>query len=288
MKICVTGGCGYIGSLLVPKLLADGHTVTVVDTQWFGSGGLPKDNGHLTVRREDVRELLGWDQDVVIHLASISQNEMYAKNKSLAESVNRWLPIAKRLIYASSVAAYGTSDDVLTEDSPLKPTTPYGVDKAWCEERVLVAGGVVVRSASVCGDASNMRFDTPINRMTRNAIKGFITVNGGRQKRCHVSIDDLCDFYRLLVTSDVKGVFNVVHSTQTMTETAKMVQRITGGEIQTNPSSDERSYQVSGEKAFRVLGWKPKWSLEEAVLYMKAASGAPRYSDFSPARMRML
>jgi nucleoside-diphosphate-sugar epimerase len=310
LKVLVTGGCGYIGSRLIPFLLADGHTVTCVDTQWFGEGAM-SDNGNLTVVKGDVRELGIVECDAVIHLASISQNDMYAVNPSLCGGVNRWIPNfpVKRLIYASSVAAYGTSDDLLTEDSPLKPTTPYGRDKALCEEGVLSVGGVVVRSASVCGHSPNMRFDTPVNSMTRDALNGLpIRVNGGKQIRCQVHIDDLCDFYRRVLQAPTEKIagqsFNVVRTNESIEATAYLVRNSLAegflkperdeskwAKIEWRESSDERSYMVMKHgKVIDVLNWTPSRTISSAIVEMKAHfdSGNPQYKDFSPARMRML
>lgn len=293
MKICCLGGCGYIGSRLIPFLLADGHKVVCVDTQWFGEGAM-SDNGSLTVAKHDVRGLGFFeDQEAVIHLASISNNDMYASRPLLTESVNQWIP-AGRVIYASSVAAYGTSDKWLTEDSPLKPTTPYGKDKAYCEEIVLRNGGTVVRAASVCGHSPNMRFDTPTNRMTRAAMTGNkIEVNGGEQVRCHIDIDALCEFYCLLLKAPQDKIsshaFNAVGESMKIKTTAKTVARFfDNAQIDYRPATDERSYMVAGTKALEVLGWKPKRQLENSILGMKARKDNPQYRDFSPARMRML
>ena len=308
MKIVVLGGCGYIGSRLVPKLLGDGHEVFVADTQLFGDGD-PAHNGSLTLERIDVREKSGWEWDALIHLASISNNNMYAKNRGLCESVNRWMPefVPPIFIYASSVAAYGTSAEVLTEDSPLKPTTPYGEDKARCEEVARRIGGTVVRAASVCGPSGNMRFDTPVNRMTWDALnRGKITVNGGTQVRCHVHIDDLCDFYRLLLTTDkkIKGeAFNVVRECVPMMDTAFHVQQSLADdylspnaeknkwpEIVVNVAADERSYKVSKDKAIKVLNFAASRTINSSVREMRARydAGSPQYHEDSDARMRML
>ena len=117
MNILVPGGCGYIGARLVPYLLADGHKVTVVDTQWFGNGDLP-DNGSLTVIKGDVRDDEAYrksckGKDAIIWLASLSNNAMYGVNYELTHSVNtcvRYVEVPK-FIYASSVAVLDASSD---------------------------------------------------------------------------------------------------------------------------------------------------------------------------------
>lgn len=299
MKVLVTGGCGYIGAWLVPFLLADGHTVTVVDPQFFGDGD-PSNNSNLTVIAEDGRDRFSWEpHDAVIHLASISNNDMYARLPATTANTNRWLPKVEcdRFIYASSVAAYGTSDLVLGESYYLCPTTPYGEDKALCERKVLGDGGVAVRAASVCGHSPNMRFDTTVNRMVRDALfTGTIKVNGGAQKRCHVHMQDICDFYRLLLTAPKYKIagqaFNVVAETDTVMETAMLVARTLGTKpkIDVGPSTDTRSYAVSGIKAREVLGFIPKKRVENAIIDMKARYDSGHYKDAmtNPHRTRML
>lgn len=295
----VTGGCGYIGSMLVPRLLADGHEVAVVDTQWFGAGH-PADNPNLTMRKWEMRDISAWETyGAIIHLASLSNNDMYAVNKSLAVANNCWLPlgIGERLIYASSVAAYGSSDDVLSEDAPMKPTTPYGVNKVFCEERVLAAGGTVVRSASVCGPSMNMRFDLTVNRLVRDAVMlDKMTVNGGTQKRCHIHMHDICDFYRLLLKTPMEKIagqaFNVVAENASVLETAMLVARTikSSPKIEIGPATDDRSYMVSGEKAREVLGFVPKKRVENAILEMETRLRAGYWRDAytNKSYMRML
>ena len=285
MKICVTGGCGYIGSMLVPRLLADGHEVTVIDTQWFGAGH-PANNPNLSILKVDIRQVAAWQTpDAVIHLASLSNNDMYAVKPYLTVAVNRFLP-CERLIYASSVAAYGSSDAVLSEDAPMKPTTPYGVDKVFCEDQVLAAGGTVVRAASVCGPSMNMRFDLTVNRLVRDAVMlDKMTVNGGSQKRCHIHMHDICDFYRLLLKAPKEKIageaFNVVAENDSVLETAMVVARTlkSSPKIDIGPATDDRSYMASGDKAREVLGFVPKKRVENAILEMETRLLAGYWRD---------
>ena len=283
MNVLVCGGAGYIGSYLVPKLLADGHKVCVVDTCWFG--GTHPDNPQCKWDKKDLRD---WNvfsewQDAVIYLASVSNNAMCELNPVLENSCNRiafagfrksaFLAGVDRFIYASSVAAYGSSDEDATEETPLRPTTLYGAGKAYCESVVKnYPNGIIVRSASVCGRSSNMRLDTTLNRMTHDAVRhGRIKVEGGMQKRSHVSLSDLCDFYRFLLTAPRENVigqtFNVVDENQTVENSAMMVAEFTGAEVVQVPRVDNRSYSVSGTKA-RELGWEPKFGIRPAVLTM--------------------
>ena len=246
MNVLVTGGCGYIGARLVPFLLGDGHKVTVFDTQWFGHGYLP-DNPSMRLIIGDVRDkpalndaALG--QDAVIWLASVSNNAMYAISP-VTHEVNTsitYIP-CERFIYASSAAV-------------LDPSSDYAKDKLTCEDRLAGTGAIIVRSASVCGYSANMRFDTTINKMTHDAYKkGVITVNGGQQKRTHLHIDDLCDFYRRAITKAENGkTYSLWKMSESILFTAEMVALNfynSGKKVsfEVKDRSDDRSYS---------LGWK--------------------------------
>ena len=254
MNILVTGGSGYIGSRLIPKLLGDGHVVTALDTMWFGHGYLPTDNENLFVLKGDVRdELPEGEWDAVLWLASVSNNDMYPISETTL-LVNSCLQhMGKKFIYASSVAV-------------LDPTSDYAKNKLYCEEWLHDKGAVIVRAASVVGYSSNMRFDITLNRMTHDAYKkGVITVNGGEQERTHVHIDDLCDFYRLAVEKAVNGeTYTVSALSETVLESAKNVAACFAGDIvvDVKPRTDNRSYSVvTGNN----MGWTPKRSVWDGV-----------------------
>lgn len=308
MNILISGGASYIGSWLVPHLLAEGHKVTVYDTLMFGNGFLPTDNENLKIVKADVRDSMSWGavcegHEAVIYLASISRELMCQQYPDLAKSVNvdcfePDLEIAKykgvkRFIYASSVAVYGSSEIPVKEDAPLNPTTIYGQGKEVCEKVLWKYGSddfcvTATRSASVCGYAPRMRLDLTINRMVHDAYrKGVITVEGGEQQRSHIHIKDICDFYKLLLAyrGDFIGgqAFNVVAANQRVKESAEDVHRIflESGKfvnIKTTPRVDDRSYAVSGEKV-KVLGFAPQHSISEAITDIKARFDSGHWKD---------
>ena len=318
MKILIPGGASYIGSWLVPHLLADGHQVTVYDTLMFGNGFLPMDNSNLKVIKADVRDSLSWGavcegHDTVIYLASISRELMCQQQPELAQSVNvdcfePDVEIAKykgvkRFIYASSVAVYGSSEVPVKEDAPLEPTTIYGKGKLACESVLKTYQSedfttIVTRSASVCGYAPRMRLDLTINRMVHDAYrKADITVEGGQQKRSHIHINDICDFYKLLLTQPAEFVggraFNVVTANQRIIDSAEMVRRIItdmgrGARIVKVPRVDDRSYAVDGSSV-AFLGFAPKKSIEDAVreIAIKFDSGYWKDSLTNPIYQNM-
>ncbi len=316
MNLLISGGASYIGSWLVPHLLSEGHKVTVYDTLMFGDGFLPKDNSNLKIVKADVRDSVSWGamcegQDTVIYLASISRELMCQQQPELAQSVNidcfePDVEIAKhkgvkRFIYASSVAVYGSSETPVKEDAPLEPTTIYGKGKLACElilknyqDETFTT--IVTRSASVCGYAPRMRLDLTINRMVHDAIrKKMITVEGGRQQRSHIHIQDICDFYKMLLTAPKELVsgeaFNVVTENQKIIDSARMVSSVLVKKmipIQITQRVDDRSYAVDGSKA-KVLGFAPKKSLEDAVndIVIKFDSGYWKDSLTNPIYQNM-
>lgn len=298
MKVLVTGGAGYVGSLLVPHLLAQGHEVTVYDTLWFGSGFLPQDNDMLKVVKGDIRELALLDealkgQEAVIHLACISNDTSCQLDEKLSTSINydafEPLVIAakragvKRFIYCSSSSVYGLShaSDV-TEDHPLIPLTLYNKYKGMCEPLLFKHQSedftcVTIRPATVCGYAPRMRFDLTVNIMTNHAVhKGKITVFGGTQKRPNLHIGDMCDVYKLLLTAPKELIagetFNVGYRNMEVREIAAMISRVVTEEmgkgiipIETQASTDNRSYHINSDKIKRVLGFEAKRTPEDAV-----------------------
>ncbi len=301
MKVLVTGGAGYVGSLLVPQLLAEGHEVFVLDTMYFGSGFLPKDNTKLTLIKGDIRNLdmlryaFTYKPDAVIHLACISNDTACQLDEALSTSINyeAFEPLVmeakkygvKRFIYCSSSSVYGVSDaPEITEDHPLVPLTLYNKYKGMCEPLLFKHQSddftcVVIRPATVCGYAPRMRFDLTVNIMTMHAVlRKEITVFGGEQKRPNLHIQDMVDTYKLLLNVPKEKIagetFNVGRQNMKVEEIALLIQSMVDFElgfkprIVTTTSTDNRSYHVNSDKIARVLGFTPQHSIEEAIKQM--------------------
>ena len=280
MRVFVSGSGGYIGSVLVPHLREHGHEVTGYDIL-----------EQRDVRNTGLLEYFMQKQEAVIWLAAMSNNDWCVKNPQLHKSINVdalecGITIAEhfkipRFIYASSVAAYGSVEDA-TEDRALDPTTPYGEAKARCERALAISklAWTVTRSASVCGPSPRLRIDITVNKMWSDAKqKGFITVNGGEQKRCHIHIDDLCEFYAMLLEKEVPlQTFNVVAENEKIVKTAVQVcKSMANGHrrgidmpyIMMKEPTDDRSYTVSGEK-MRAFGFEPQFTVADAVRALNA------------------
>jgi nucleoside-diphosphate-sugar epimerase len=302
--VLVTGGAGYVGSNLVPKLLAAGYGVTVLDLYLYDEQlfAAHKHNPKLKEVKGDLRDaavvkkaLAGCD--AVIHLACISNDPSFDLNPDLGKSINYdcFRPLVKaskeagvkRFIYASSSSVYGVKfEPNVTEELSLEPLTDYSKYKAMCEDvlREERAPGMVcvtLRPATVCGYAPRLRLDLSVNILTNFAInKGYITVFGGNQTRPNIHIEDMTDVYLLLLDapdSAVDGeIFNAGYENFSIMDIAKMVRNVVGlkVDIKVEPTNDNRSYRVSSDKIKRKLGFTTKHTIEDAVRDLKNAFDA--------------
>lgn len=304
--VLVTGGAGYVGSVLVPKLLSAGHSVRVLDTYWFGTRVLETVRNHpnLTQFRGDIRERNVLDQvlpgcTAVIHLACISNDPSFELDPALGKSINydAFLPLVqlakdhgvRRFIYASSSSVYGIKEEEnVTEELHLQPLTDYSKYKALCEEVLEHERGpgfttLTLRPATVCGDSPRLRLDLSVNILTNLAYhRREITVFGGEQRRPNLHIQDMTDLYVESLRWPARAidgkVFNAGWQNLKIREIAELVQDEVGADVKivTTPTDDLRSYHVSSEKIRRELGWVPRYSVRDAIRELIAAFAAAR------------
>jgi nucleoside-diphosphate-sugar epimerase len=293
--VYVTGGAGYVGAVLVPKLLNAGYAVRVLDLFMYGEDVFDgiKGNPYLTKIKGDLRDrklLEGTipGSETIIHLACISNDPSYELNPSLGKSINYdaffdLLDVAvgsgvQRFVYASSSSVYGVKEqENVTEELPLKPLTDYSKYKAECEKVLITRAPealtyCIVRPATLCGYSPRQRLDLSVNILTNHAInKKFITVFGGAQKRPNLHVQDMADLYVMLcgLPSEKinKKIYNVGFENLTIMNIAKMVQRIVDPllPITVTQTDDNRSYHISSEKIIRELGFTSKRTIENAV-----------------------
>jgi nucleoside-diphosphate-sugar epimerase len=311
-KIMVTGGAGYKGCVLVPKLLKAGYETVVYDLLLFGAAGLPADP-RLKVVEGDVRDTAKYARavqgcDAVIHMACISNDPSFELDPQLSRSINydcfEPLVVAsksagvRRFIYVSSSSVYGVSDaPEVTEEHPLVPLTDYNKYKGLCEPILLRYQSpefttVIVRPATVCGYSPRMRFDLTVNILTNHAVnRGVITVFGGAQKRPNIHIEDVTDLYvkMLEYPSDLVAgdVFNAGYENHTVAQLAQLAKAVVEAEspgrepirIDTTSTNDNRSYHVSSRKIAGKLGYRPNHSIEDAVRDLCCAFKAGKFPD---------
>ena len=283
MRLLVTGGCGYIGTVLTERLLLDGHQVIVVDTQWFGNH--LAEHPELVVLKQDIRDSRAIPLDgvdTVLHLANIANDPAVELNPELSWEVNvlagqQLADLAVRagvrqFIYASSGSVYGVKqEDEVTEDLALDPISVYNKTKM-AAERVLLSYRdemIVhcVRPATVCGLSPRMRLDVAVNMLTYQALSGGqMTIFGGRQTRPNIHIKDMVGVYQhLLARPDLlTGCYNAGFENLSILEVAELVQTEVPAEIVVTESVDPRSYRQNSDKLCSS-GFTPAFTVSDAI-----------------------
>lgn len=297
MRVCVTGGCGYVGSVLVPKLLAAGHQVRVIDLQWFRNHLEP--HPMLAVDRVDIRDQNYplTETDAIIHLAAVANDPTGDLNPKITWEINALATMqladrAKRagvrhFIYASSGSVYGVSEAAeVTEDLPLVPLSEYNKTKMVAERAVLSYANdmcvQVLRPATVCGVSPRMRLDVVVNMLTMLALdKGVIAFNGGTQIRPNIHIEDMTDLYLwMLNRSHLNGIYNAGFENLMVKDIAKMIADKLGVRTVALPVTDRRSYRQNSDKLI-AAGFEPRHTVSESIdqVIEKFRSGQLRDAD---------
>jgi nucleoside-diphosphate-sugar epimerase len=299
--VLVTGGAGYVGSALVPRLLDEGYRVKVLDTFWFGRDVLKpwRSNQNLIEIESDLRDANSVSNALdgcsdVIHLACISNDPSYELDPDLGRSINyeAFGPLidlavkqgVNRFVYASSSSVYGVkAEDEVSEELSLEPLTDYSRFKAMCEPELLRLKSenfapVVLRPATVCGYSPRLRLDLTVNILTNHAInRGEITVFGGSQTRPNIHIDDMVDAYLLTLASPAEKIsgqiYNVGFNNMSVNQIAEAVRGVISPDIRikVETTDDLRSYRVTSQKIKTELGFTAKFSVEEAIRDLKDA-----------------
>jgi len=302
MRILVAGGGGYLGSVLIPKLLARDYMTDVVDLFWFGNylpheaGILHKDIFHLTTE-----DLHGYDQ--VIFLAGLSNDPMAefspGKNFIFNAAAPAYLAYiakkagVKRYIYACSCSVYGyTENELFDETRPAFSSYPYGISKLQGEQAVMQLADkdfsvISLRKGTVCGYSPRMRLDLIINTMFKAALKdGTITVNNPAIWRPILSIDDATDAYIRSVEANqnISGIFNVASGNYTVGEIGDLVKVAIEDQLGIKINldikhiQDFRNYKVSSEKAANILSFHPQGDVKSIVASL--VSNMSMFSDW--------
>jgi nucleoside-diphosphate-sugar epimerase len=290
MKVLIAGGAGYVGSVLIPRLLDRGYKVDVVDLFWFGNH-LPQQIGilHKDIFQLSVEDLEPYDQ--VIFLAGLSNDPMAEFSPSKNFIFNAAAPAylaytaknakVKRYIYASSCSVYGyTEDELFDETRPVSSTYPYGISKLQGEQAAMQLADenfsvIALRKGTISGYSPRMRFDLIVNTMFRNAVREHvITVNNPSIWRPILSLEDAATAYIRSIEANYKlsGIFNVASGNYTVGEVADMVRAEVVERLGTPVTlnikhiQDFRNYKVSTEKASNVLSFHSVGSVKSIVL----------------------
>ena len=289
MRLLIAGGAGYVGSVLIPRLIERGYKVDVVDLFWFGNhlprqaGILNKDIFHLTVE-----DLEPYDQ--VIFLAGLSNDPMAEYSPSKNFIFNAAAPAylgyiakiakVKRYIYACSCSVYGyTENELYDETRAVSSSYPYGISKLQGEQAVMQLvddkfSVISLRKGTISGYSPRMRLDLIINTMFKTAMRDrTITVNNPSIWRPILSIEDAATAYIRAVETNQKisGIFNIASGNYTVGEVADVIKSAVEERLSLRISlcikhiQDFRNYKVSVEKAANVLSFHPTGNVKSIV-----------------------
>jgi len=292
MRVLVTGGAGYIGSVLVPMLLRDGHAVTVVDNLLYGQTSLLDvcHDPRLTIVRGDARDKSVMEravhgQDVLIPLAALVGAPLCAREPAAACSINvgavelllQLRTPEQKVVYPNTNSGYGMGlgDRECTEESPLQPISIYGRTKCQAEQLVLDAGNsVTFRLATVFGVSPRMRLDLLVNDFTYRAVSdGFVVLFEAHFKRNYIHVRDVARaFLHTLANFEaMRGEpYNVGLSDANLSksELCERIQQQVPGfyftEAEVGEDPDKRNYIVSSAKV-EATGFLPQFSLDAGI-----------------------
>ena len=322
MKVLITGGAGYMGSVATQLLLEAGHQVTVYDNLSYGSSGLLSSYSSDGFRfiagdvrsTDELRPALR-GTDAVVHLAAIVGDPACARQPELAREINQTASLrlfdlcrefeVRRFVFASTCSNYGKMADpeeLATEESELRPVSLYAETKVAVEEQVLSSRGTgpqatVLRFATLFGTSPRMRFDLTVNEFTMLlATTGRLTVYGEQFWRPYVHVRDAARAIQAVIEAPdatVGGqVFNVGDTTQNFQkgELVRMIGAEVGGALDieyiVNANEDQRDYRVSFEKISHGLGYEITRPVEEGIREVKQATLQGIFEDPQEPRYR--
>ena len=296
MKVLITGGAGYLGSTLTKHLLEAGYTVTVLDNLMYDQVtllhlfGNPKFQFELGDVRDKklLQELVGLN-DVIIPLAAIVGMPACKANPELTVAVNYQqvadivdvLRADQKLILPNTNSQYGSSDSIITEESPFNPLSLYAKTKCDAENKMLENGnGVSLRLATVFGVSPRMRTDLLVNDFVyKSVVDGYLVLFEAHFKRNYIHVQDIARTFQFIIENydKCKGhAFNVGLSTANLSKlelAEKIKSNIPSLVIKQDDFKedfDKRNYIVSNEK-LEALGWKPIYDLDYGIKQLLSA-----------------
>jgi nucleoside-diphosphate-sugar epimerase len=313
--VLVIGGAGYIGSALLPRLLAEGYRVRLLDLLLYGTEPIAEwlDHPRLEILQADFRQIdrvveAMRDVDTVIHLGGIVGDPACALDEELTTEINvmatRMIAeVAKgsgvsHFVFASTCSVYGASDSILDEKSELNPVSLYARSKIASEKVLLQMADdrfapVILRFGTIYGLSGRTRFDLVVNLLTAKAlVDGEITVFGGDQWRPFVHVDDAARVLQMVLEVPLEmarnQVFNVGSNEQnyTIREVGEIVQSLVPSAklVFKGEDTDRRNYWVNFNKIRRTLNFTPKWTVEQGIQQVIQAINSGKVSDYRDAK----
>jgi len=301
MKVLVTGGAGYLGSILCRKLLEKNYQVRLIDSFWYGKQSINDllSNPNFEIIEGDIRNLVVTLKamkgvDAVVHLASIvgmpasniepksSEEINYLATKNIAELCQ--LHNIGTYIFASTCSVYGSQpNSLITEKSMCAPLDFYAKQKYLSERAIgwLNRAPTILRFGTLFGLSPRMRFDLVINLFIAQALdEKIITVNGGEQYRPFLHVSDAADSIIFSMEKNLTGTYNVISENLTILQAAERIKKLTSCEIRiSKDDQDNRNYNVSSEKINQV-GFKPSKKIEDAFIEIKNSIDNGNIKDF--------
>ena len=318
--VLVTGGCGYIGSILVRRLLSSGYRVRVVDRLLYGGDVFLreiKQHPGLALINQDIAEADVLEEaikgvDAVVHLAAIVGDPGCAKYEDLAIEVN--LEATKRLVhlvqrhnvarfvFASTCSVYGSSNDVMKEDSPSNPISLYARTKLDAENVILSNLDdsdctVILRFSTTYGLSPRPRFDLVVNLLSAQAATdGAITIFGGEQWRPFIHVRDTAAALHVFLEAPkekVQGqIFNVgsVEQNHQIRDIGDMISQFIPGTVVSvhEFDMDMRNYFVSFDKLYSTVEFIPQWDVPHGIVEIWEAVQSRRIIDYRDPRYNNL
>jgi nucleoside-diphosphate-sugar epimerase len=322
MRILLTGDKGYIGAVMVPLLMLDGHAVTGLDSDWFEQSGFSELPSNIVSRKKDLRDLQPSDLegfDAVIHLAGLSNDPLGDLNPSLTYDINHVASVqlaklakkagVRRFLFSSSCSIYGAAspEDLLDERAEFRPVTPYGRSKVLVERDVAQLADsnfspTFLRNATAYGVSPRLRFDLVLNNLVAWALTtGRIYIKSdGTPWRPIVHIEDICRAFIAVLNAPREAIhceaFNVGQTGENyqIRDLAEIVRETVPGcgiEYAQDGSPDTRCYRVDFSKINRVLPlFKPRWNARDGAteLYDALRGADLKLQEFEGPRYKRI
>jgi nucleoside-diphosphate-sugar epimerase len=321
MRILVTGHQGYIGTVLTPMLIAQGHIVVGLDSDLYArctfGDGLPE----IPEIKKDIRDVAPSDLegfDAVMHLAALSNDPLGNLNPELTYAINHHAAVnlarmakqvgVSRYIFSSSCSTYGAAgDETLTEDAPFNPVTPYGHSKVFVERDVAQLASdtfspIILRNATAYGVSPRLRFDIVLNNLVAWAVTtGLVYIKSdGSPWRPIVHVEDIARAFSAMLDAPRDAIHNqafnvgVTAENYRIRDLAEIVKETVPGcrvEYAQDGEPDKRTYRVNFDKiARRVPAFQPQWDARRGAqeLYEAYVKSGVKLDEFEGPKYKRI